>query len=63
MYKLHDGTDFGVGCGPPVLAAAAGEVVSAYGSEGYGNQLVLNHGIVNGQGVATSPPHPGFLDT
>jgi murein DD-endopeptidase MepM/ murein hydrolase activator NlpD len=57
VYKLHDGTDFGVGCGTPVLAAAAGEVVSAYGSEGYGNQLVLNHGTVNGQGLATSYSH------
>ena len=57
VYKLHDGTDFGVGCGTPVLAAAAGEVVSAYGSEGYGNQLVLNHGSVNGQGLATSYSH------
>lgn len=57
VYKLHDGTDFGVGCGTPVLAAADGDVVTAYLSEGYGNQLVLNHGNVNGDGLATSYSH------
>lgn len=57
VYKLHDGTDFGVGCGTPVRAAADGEVVTAYLSEGYGNQLVLNHGNVNGDGLATSYSH------
>jgi murein DD-endopeptidase MepM/ murein hydrolase activator NlpD len=57
VYKLHDGTDFGVGCGTPVLAAADGDVVTAYMSEGYGNQLVVNHGNVNGEGLATSYSH------
>ncbi len=57
VYKLHDGTDFGVGCGTPVHAAADGVVVTAYMSEGYGNQLVLNHGNVNGDGLATSYSH------
>ena len=57
VYKLHDGTDFGVGCGTPVRAAAAGDVVTAYLSEGYGNQLVINHGNVNGDGLATSYSH------
>ena len=29
IYKLHDGTDFGVGCGTPVHAAASGTVIQA----------------------------------
>jgi septal ring factor EnvC (AmiA/AmiB activator) len=52
VYKLHDGTTSasaaGLRCSPPPLV----KWFSAYGSEGYGNQLVLNHGTVNGQGLA-----------
>lgn len=57
VLKLHDGTDFGVGCGTPVRAAAAGQVVSTAYSEGYGNQLVLSNGTVNGSPLATSYSH------
>lgn len=57
VLKLHDGTDFGVGCGTPVRAAAAGDVVSAAYSEGYGNQLVVDDGTVNDRGLATSYSH------
>ena len=28
-YSLHDGTDFGAGCGQPLYAAARGKVISA----------------------------------
>lgn len=55
--KLHDGTDFGVPCGTPVHAAASGTVLSAYYSTGYGNQLLIDHGIVNGTSLSTSYNH------
>jgi len=57
VYKLHDGTDFGVGCGTPVRAAASGTVIQAANVAGYGNQLVIDHGIMRGVGLATSYNH------
>src|SRR5690606_21885907 len=45
VYKLHDGTDFGVGCGTPIRAAAAGTVVAQYYNGGYGNRVILNNGV------------------
>jgi murein DD-endopeptidase MepM/ murein hydrolase activator NlpD len=57
IYKLHDGTDFGVGCGTPVHAAASGTVIQTALTVGYGNQLVINHGVVHGVGLATSYNH------
>ena len=57
VYKLHDGTDFGVGCGTPVRAAASGTVIQAANVPGYGNQLVIDHGVMRGAGLATSYNH------
>jgi murein DD-endopeptidase MepM/ murein hydrolase activator NlpD len=57
VYKLHDGTDFGAACGTPVYASAAGTIVSAYYNAGYGNRVVMNHGIVNGVSLSTSYNH------
>jgi murein DD-endopeptidase MepM/ murein hydrolase activator NlpD len=57
IYKLHDGTDFGVGCGTPVHAAASGTVIQAALTIGYGNQLVIDHGVMRGVGLATSYNH------
>ena len=57
IYKLHDGTDFGAGCGTPVRAAASGVVIQAALVEGYGNQVVIDHGVMRGAGVATSYSH------
>lgn len=55
--RLHAGMDFGVACGSPVYAAAAGDVVRAGWAGGYGNQVVLDHGWLNGAGTATSYNH------
>src|SRR5680860_1063861 len=55
--RLHAGTDFGSGCGTPVKAAASGSVVRAGRNGGYGNQIVVNHGAIGGDGVATSYNH------
>jgi len=56
-WKLHDGTDFAAACGTPVHAAADGRVLSEYYSEGYGNQLLIDHGIVDGVSLSTSYNH------
>ncbi len=57
VYKLHDGTDFGAGCGTPIYAAASGTVVSALYDAAYGNRVIMTHGIVDGRSLATSYNH------
>ena len=59
-WQNHDGLDFAVGCGTPVHAAASGSVIMAVpesASGGYGNQLVLDHGIVGGVDLTTTYNH------
>ncbi len=56
-WGLHDGVDFGGGCGTPLRAAAPGRVVSSYFSGVYGNRLVIDHGVLAGRGVATIYNH------
>jgi murein DD-endopeptidase MepM/ murein hydrolase activator NlpD len=57
IYKLHDGTDFGAGCGTAIRAAASGRVLRTAYSFGYGNQTVIEHGVLNGKSIATSYSH------
>jgi murein DD-endopeptidase MepM/ murein hydrolase activator NlpD len=57
VYKLHDGTDFGAGCGTPIRAARGGEVVWASGQGAYGNQVLLDSGWVGGKSLMTSYSH------
>jgi len=57
VWKLHSGLDFGVPCGTPVHAAASGDIISAGWSGGYGNHLVIDHGLVRGVGLATTYNH------
>lgn len=57
VYKLHDGVDFGVGCGTPIHAAASGTVYQRYYNGGYGNRLIINHGIMRGVNVVTTYNH------
>lgn len=57
IWKLHDGTDFGIACGTPVHAARAGTVESTYFNAGYGNRVILNHGWLDGASMATSYNH------
>lgn len=57
IYKLHDGTDIGSGCSAAVRAASGGLVIQAANVIGYGNQLVIDHGVMRGAGLATSYSH------
>lgn len=57
VYKLHDGTDFSAGCGTPIYASADGTVVDTSYNAGYGNRVIMQHGIVNGASLATSYNH------
>ena len=57
VYKLHDGTDFGVGCGTPIKAAASGTIISQYYNGAYGNRIILNNGTMRGVNVVTTYNH------
>lgn len=56
-YGLHDGTDFGAGCGSALRAVANGTVVSAYYSSVYGNRLYVSLGRVNGASLVAVYNH------
>ena len=56
-WRLHAGIDFAVGCGTPVRAPDNGRVVSAGWAGGYGNRIVVDHGLVGDVGLATSYNH------
>lgn len=47
-YGLHNGIDFGTGCGAALWAGEAGTVINTYYDEVYGNRLYLAIGRVNG---------------
>ncbi|AOT04686.1 M23 family metallopeptidase [Arthrobacter sp. U41] len=51
---LHSGIDFGVGCGTPVYASAAGTVTTAgWTSGGGGFTVMVSHGVVRGDALTT----------
>ncbi|MBU2697863.1 MULTISPECIES: M23 family metallopeptidase [Pimelobacter] len=50
-YGLHNGTDFGTGCGAALWAGESGTVISEYYDEVYGNRLYLAIGKVNGANI------------
>ncbi|MDQ1537437.1 MAG: hypothetical protein QOE58_1830 [Actinomycetota bacterium] len=59
-FILHQGIDFAAGCGSPVVAAADGDVILATpvsGSGGYGNRLVIDHGLIRGSDLTTTYNH------
>ena len=56
-WKLHDGTDFGASCGTPIRAAEDGVVSERYYNAGYGNRLMIDHGLIDGDYVTTGYNH------
>jgi len=56
-WRFHDGMDIAASCGSPITAAAAGTVVESFYSSGYGNRLVIDHGVVNGHQLRTAYNH------
>jgi murein DD-endopeptidase MepM/ murein hydrolase activator NlpD len=60
VWMLHAGIDFAVDCGSPVYAAADGDVVlttPTSESGGYGNRLVIDHGLQRGVDLTTTYNH------
>ncbi|SEE81730.1 Peptidase family M23 [Jiangella alba] len=58
--KMHTGLDFGRGDGR-IYAADAGTVIEAQWNNAYGNMVILDHGIVNGQRLTTMYAHQSDL--
>lgn len=55
---LHAGVDYAAPAGTTVRAALPGTVItSGFSSGGWGNQVVIDHGIVNGQHLYTRYAH------
>ena len=62
IWKLHDGTDYGAGCGSPIRAPQAGRVSAVSVSVGYGHRLMIDHGLIDGRHVITGFNHAtGYL--
>jgi murein DD-endopeptidase MepM/ murein hydrolase activator NlpD len=57
IWELHTGVDIGEPTGTPIHAAESGVVVTAGYLTGYGNTVVIDHGTVKGQDVATLYAH------
>ncbi len=55
--RLHAGTDLRAYCGTPIYAAAGGTVQWATYKPGYGNQVLIDHGIIGGKSVITNYNH------
>ena len=55
--SLHDGIDFGAGCGTPIRAAASGRVLEEYFQTAWGNRIIIDHGFHHGVGLATISNH------
>jgi len=57
-WMLHDGLDWGIACGTPVYAAAPGTIIRAgWRASGWGNQILIDHGIHRGVDLVTSYNH------
>lgn len=56
-WRLHAGTDFRAYCGTPIYAAREGRVEWSSWMGGFGNQVMVDHGIVNGKSLMTSYNH------
>jgi murein DD-endopeptidase MepM/ murein hydrolase activator NlpD len=56
-WRLHAGRDYAANCGTPIYAAAPGRVISAGWGGGYGNRVMIDHGIVRGVDLVTTYNH------
>jgi murein DD-endopeptidase MepM/ murein hydrolase activator NlpD len=56
-WSFHDGIDLASSCGTAIVSPANGYVIDYYWGGGYGNRIVIDHGIIGGRRVITSHNH------
>ena len=56
-WRMHNGVDMHAACGTAVIAAYRGTVIQAGYNGGYGNLVVIDHGIYQGKQVITKYAH------
>lgn len=56
-WRMHNGVDMHAACGTPVIAAYRGTVVQAGPNGGYGNLVVIDHGVYKGKHVLSKYAH------
>ena len=61
VWQLHAGTDFAAPRGTPIHAAAAGHVIRAGWSDGYGNYTCIDHGRLDGLAFQTCYGHQSAI--
>ena len=55
-WRLHSGRDYAVPCGTPVYGGRQRHRSSCAGwGGGYGNRVVIDHGVVSGVGPGHAP--------
>ncbi|WP_148232337.1 M23 family metallopeptidase [Janibacter sp. HTCC2649] len=57
IWKLHSGRDYAAPCGTPVHAAADGVIIESGYNPGYGNRVIVDHGVLNGVALTTTYNH------
>ncbi len=56
-WRPHNGNDWGAACGVPLYAAQSGTVVKAGWQGGFGNYVIINHGVIGGKSIMTGYAH------
>ena len=56
-WRMHTGTDIAASYGANIVAAASGKVIMASWYGGYGNCVMIDHGVKDGQSIVTLYGH------
>ncbi|WP_404381552.1 peptidoglycan DD-metalloendopeptidase family protein [Knoellia locipacati] len=57
VWRLHSGRDYAAPCGTPIKAAAAGTIIESGYNSGYGNRVIVDHGVIGGVHLTTTYNH------
>ena len=57
VWRLHSGRDYAAPCGTPIKAAAPGVIIESGFNVGYGNRVIVDHGVINGVALTTTYNH------
>lgn len=60
-YRMHNGVDIGANSGRDIVAANKGKVIFAGTDAGYGNYVIIDHGVKDGVSISTLYAHASKL--